>query len=49
MALITGTTTRYALAGFREDLEDEVWELFPEDTWLLSNLDTVDASGTFHE
>lgn len=49
MALITGMSTRYPLAGFREDLEDKIWELFPEDTWLLSNLDKIDASSTFHE
>jgi hypothetical protein len=49
MALIGGTSTRYPLVGFREDLEDTIWDLFPEDTWLLSNLEKVSASSTFHE
>lgn len=49
MAQATGTSSRYDLVGFREDLEDTIWDLFPEDTWALSNLDRVTATSTFHE
>jgi len=52
MALITGTTTTYptgSAAGLREDLEDVIWDLFPEDTWLLTNSPKVDGNAAFHE
>ena len=49
MAQIAGTTQTYDSAGLREDLEDVIWDLFPNDTWALSNLDKVDATATFHE
>jgi hypothetical protein len=52
MALATGMTTRYDIAaagGLREDLEDKIWDLYPEDSWALTNLDKVVATGTFHE
>ena len=49
MAQATGTTDTYDGIGIREDLEDVIWDLFPEDTWALSNLDKVTASQTFHE
>ena len=52
MALITNTKTVYGLgptAGAREDLEDTIWDLYPDDTYLLSNLDRVKVSSTFHE
>lgn len=49
MAAATGTSTRFGLAGFREDLEDTIWDLFPEDTWALTNLDKVKATATYHE
>lgn len=53
MATITGTSSTYGdnatTGGNREDLEDVIWDLFPEDTWALSNLDKVKATATFHE
>lgn len=50
MALLGGTTESYNLAtGIREDLEDTIWDLFPLDTYCLTNFDRVDASDTFHE
>lgn len=49
MAAATGTTTRFDLVGFREDLEDVIWDLFPGDTWALTNLDKVTATSTLHE
>lgn len=52
MAAVTGTSSTYSVGsggGNREDLEDVIWDLFPEDTWALTNLDKVDAQSTFHE
>lgn len=49
MAQVAGTATRHSQVGAREDLEDTIWDLFPEDTWALTNLDRVTATNTFHE
>lgn len=52
MAQVTGTTDTYrtgAAGGNREDLEDTIWALFPDETYCLSNFDKVDASGSYHE
>lgn len=52
MAIVSGSTTSYGVGtagGNREDLEDVFWDLFAEETYLLSNLDKVEATGTFHE
>ena len=54
---LTGTTQVWTYGsavggtagGVREDLEDVIWDLFPEDTWAVSNLDKVDATSTVHE
>ena len=51
MAAITGTTQSYGVGsggGNREDLEDKIWDLFPDDTYMLSNIDKVKATGTYH-
>jgi len=50
MAQFAGTTDTYDLSTqIREDLEEVIWDLFPMDTWALTNLDKVDAEGTKHE
>lgn len=52
MTVLTNTTQTFTIGtagGIREDLEDKIWDLFPEDTWALTNLDKVDATSTFHE
>ena len=52
MSVLTGTTLTYGITsggGIREDLEDVIWDLFPEDTWAVSNLDKIDATATTHE
>jgi hypothetical protein len=52
MTVLTGTTLTYGIGtagGLREDLSDVIFDLFPEDTYLLSNLDKEDASATYTE
>lgn len=52
MAQVTGTTDTYrvgAAGGNREDLEDVIWDLFPDETYCLTNFDKVDASASYHE
>ena len=52
MAQIAGTTATYdvgSTGGNREDLEDVIWDLFAEESFCLSNLDKVEATGVFHE
>jgi hypothetical protein len=52
MTVLSNTTLTYGVAtagGLREDLSDVIFDLFPEDTYLLSNLDKEDASATYTE
>src|SRR6185312_6573294 len=52
MTQLTGTTQVFGVTsagGIGEDLEDLIWDLFPEDTWAVSNLEKVDATATTHE
>jgi hypothetical protein len=52
MAILTNTKTVYGLgstAGAREDLEDTIWDLYPDDTYCLTNFDRVKVSSTTHE
>jgi len=52
MNQLTNTTTTFGVSstgGIREDLEDVIWDLFPEDTWAVSNLDKIDATAPTHE
>jgi hypothetical protein len=52
MAVVSGTTSVHGVGtagGIREDLSDVIHDLFPEDTWALSNLDREDASSTYTE
>lgn len=51
MAQVAGTTTTHSVGtagGNREDLEDKIWDLFAEDTWALTNLSRIQATGVFH-
>lgn len=51
MAVLTGTTSTYGVGsagGNREDLEDKIWDLFPDDTYVISNIDKVKANATYH-
>lgn len=52
MAAVTGTSSSYSVGsggGNREDLEDVIHELFPDETFFVSNADRVSASATLHE
>ena len=52
MAFVTGTTQTYGVAaagGNREDLSDKIYDLFPDDTHFLTNLQKTKASSTLHE
>src|SRR5690606_38474191 len=39
----------YANVGIREDLEDNIYRVAPEETPFVSNIGTVKASSTYHE
>lgn len=52
MAIVTGTTSSFSVGsagGNREDLEDNIWNLYADESWAITNLDTVDSSGVNHE
>lgn len=53
MASITVTHSTYdsnsTSGGNREDLEDVIYDLFPDETFMLTNLEKSSATATFHE
>lgn len=52
MAIVTGTTSSFSVGsagGNREDLEDNIWNLYADESWAITNLDTVESSGVNHE
>lgn len=52
MATVTGTSSSYSVGtagGNREDLENKIWDLFPDETYALTNFDKVKSEATFHE
>jgi len=52
MTVLSGTSSTFGVSsggGIREDLEDVIWDLFPEDTWAVSNFDKITAESTAHE
>jgi hypothetical protein len=52
MAVPTNAVTSIGIGtagGLREDLEDVIWDLFPEETYCLTNLEKVTAKATYHE
>lgn len=52
MAELAGTTTTYDVGtagGLREDLEDVIWDLFPMETYCVSNFERTKAQATYHE
>jgi hypothetical protein len=49
MAQLAGTTDTYDLKGLREDLQNTIFMLTPEDTPLISNIGRDQATATKHE
>jgi hypothetical protein len=52
MAMLSGTTHTIGVSssgGMREDLSDVIFDLFPEDTYCLSNFDRESANSTYTE
>ncbi len=49
MAAPTNTATSLVSIGNREDLEDVIYRVAPEETPLVSNIGSVKATGTYHE
>jgi hypothetical protein len=52
MTVLVGTSSTIGVGtagGIREDLSDVIFDLFPEDTWAVSNLDREDAKSTYTE
>jgi hypothetical protein len=52
MATVAGTTLTYGVTsagGNREDLADKIYDLYPDDTYFLTNLQKTKATSTLHE
>lgn len=52
MSVLSNTTLTYGVGtagGLREDLSDLIFDLFPEDTYALTNFDREEASATYTE
>ncbi len=49
MAVPTGTTTKYDIAGDREDLANMIWDISPTETPACSMIGKGKASNTYHE
>src|SRR5438309_8989895 len=49
MAAPTNTTTTLNSVGDREDLEDVIYRVAPEETPFTSNIGSTKASGSYHE
>lgn len=52
MSVLSGTTLTVGVTsagGLREDLSDTIFELFPEDTYIVSNFDKEEANATYTE
>ena len=49
MATPTNLVSTYDQNHIREDMEDVIYDVSPEDTPLLSSLDSVSAESTYHE
>lgn len=52
MTVLSNTSLTYGVGtagGIREDLSDVIFDLFPEDTYCVSNFDKEDASSTYTE
>ena len=41
MTQVAGTTESYDSAALKESLDSVIWDLFPMDTWCVTNLDKI--------
>jgi len=49
MAIITNTVQASGITGAREDLEDVIADLYPDESFAQTTLDKVDATAVYHE
>jgi hypothetical protein len=49
MAVPTGTFTKYAAVGIKEDLQDMVYDISPTETPFMTNIGRGKARATYHE
>lgn len=49
MTIATNTTTRYDIAGIREDLTDVIYNITPLETPFTTSIERGSAKNTFHE
>jgi hypothetical protein len=49
MTQTAGSTDTYDSAALKESLDSVIWDLFPADTYFISNVDKVNVSNTQHQ
>lgn len=49
MAQVAGTTDTFDSAVLKESLDSVIWNLFPMDTYFISNVDKVNVTNTQHQ
>lgn len=49
MAILTNTVQTSGIVGAREDLEDVIADLFPDESYAQTTFDKVDATAVYHE
>ncbi len=49
MALVAGTTLSFDSDALKESLDSVIWDLFPMDTFFISNVDKVNVTNTQHQ
>lgn len=49
MTILTNTVQTSGIVGAREDLEDVIADLYPDETFCQTNFDKLDATAVYHE
>ena len=49
MTQTAGTTDTFDSAALKESLDSVIWDLFPADTYFISNVDKVNVGNTQHQ
>ena len=49
MTQVAGSTDTYDSAALKESLDPVIWDLFPADTYFISNVDKVNVSNVQHQ